>query len=59
MRSKILALEEKYKDTPKKREPHPDIGEWWTIYDYGLDTVKSWAKDYKHPYPGNSWKPQY
>ena len=34
------------------REPHPDISCWWTLYDYGIDTVKTWAKDYKHPYPG-------
>ena len=25
-------------------EPHEDIGCWWTIYDYGLDTVKTWKK---------------
>jgi hypothetical protein len=25
-------------------EPHADIGDWWTLYDYGLDTVKTWAK---------------
>ena len=36
----------------KVREPHPDIGCWWTLYDYGLDAVKQWDKDYKHPYPG-------
>ena len=23
-------------------EPHPDIGDFWTLYDYGLDTVKTW-----------------
>lgn len=28
----------------QKREPHPDIGDWWTLYDYGLDTVKTWDK---------------
>jgi hypothetical protein len=25
-------------------EPHEDFGCWWTIYDYGLDTVKTWKK---------------
>ena len=25
-------------------EPHPDIGDWWALYDYGLDTVKTWPK---------------
>lgn len=39
------------------REPHPDISCWWTLYDYGLDTVKTWAKDYKHPYPGERRAP--
>lgn len=38
----------------KVREPHPDIGCWWTLYDYGLDTIKTWDKDYVHPYPGKS-----
>lgn len=33
------------------RQPHPDIGDWWAVYDYGLDTVKGWALDYRHPYP--------
>ena len=37
---------------PKVRQPHPDIGCWWTLYDYGLDKVKTWDKDYEHPYPG-------
>ena len=36
----------------KVREPHPDIGCWWTLYDYGLDAVKIWDKTYVHPYPG-------
>jgi hypothetical protein len=49
---KLIALEEKYKDVIKKREPHPDVGDWWAVYDYGLDSVKAWAKDYHHPYPG-------
>jgi [acyl-carrier-protein] S-malonyltransferase len=52
IREKLLALEKKYAKTPREREPHPDIGCWWTLYDYGLDAVKKWAKDYKHPYPG-------
>ncbi len=38
----------------KVREPHPDIGCWWTLYDYGLDAIKKWDKEYKHPYPGRS-----
>jgi hypothetical protein len=27
---------------PQVPEPHPDIGDFWTLYDYGLDTVKTW-----------------
>ena len=30
-------------------EPHEDFGDWWTIYDYGLDTVKTWKKGCVHP----------
>lgn len=36
----------------KVREPHPNIGCWWTLYDYGLEAVKAWPADYKHPFPG-------
>jgi [acyl-carrier-protein] S-malonyltransferase len=56
VRGRLLALEKKYADTPKVRMPHPDIGCWWTLYDYGLDTVREWAFDYKHPYPEIAWR---
>ena len=46
------ALEKKYEKTPKARQPNPDIADWWALYDYGLEAVKKWAIDYKHPYPG-------
>ncbi len=52
IRRRLLELDALYRDTPKKREPHPDVGCWWTLYDYGLDVVKTWARDYKHAYPG-------
>lgn len=52
IRSKLETLEKLYAQTPKAKEPHPDIGCWWTLYDYGLDVVKAWPKDYKHVYPG-------
>jgi len=51
IRGKIKALEKKYKGTDKSPEPHPDIGDWWALYDYGLDTVKQWKKSYKPEYP--------
>lgn len=51
VRSRLRQLEQKYKSTPKVREPHPDIGDWWALYDYGLDAIKEWDKNYQHPYP--------
>ena len=36
----------------KVRVPHPNIGCWWTLYDYGLEAVKKWPADYEHPFPG-------
>ena len=51
-RAKLLELEKRYAGVPKKGLPHPDLGCWWTVYDYGLERVKGWAPDYKHPYPG-------
>ena len=56
VRATLLALNAKYARVKKIREPHPDIGCWWTLYDYGLDTVRSWSKTYRHPYPGTSVK---
>ena len=52
IRGKLLALERRYAHVPKKQVPHPDVGCWWSLYDYGLERVKAWAPDYKHPYPG-------
>ncbi|MEW5315467.1 MAG: hypothetical protein WDW38_006893 [Sanguina aurantia] len=51
VRETLAALEVKYAGTPKVRQPHPDIGDWWAVYDYGLETVKGWALDYRHSYP--------
>eukprot|EP00955_Chlamydomonas_euryale_P059922 357536-Chlamydomonas_euryale.AAC.1 len=36
---------------PQALEPHADIGEWWTLYDYGLDAVKGWGADFVPDYP--------
>lgn len=36
----------------KAAVPHPDVGDWWALYDYGLDELASWPADYQHPYPG-------
>uniref|UniRef100_A0A1D2A501 Malonyl-CoA:ACP transacylase (MAT) domain-containing protein n=1 Tax=Auxenochlorella protothecoides TaxID=3075 RepID=A0A1D2A501_AUXPR len=51
IRDKLLALEKKYAGVAKARHPHPDIGCWWTLYDYGLERVKTWDAEYRHPYP--------
>jgi hypothetical protein len=51
-RAKLLALEKKYAAVAKARHPHPDVGCWWALYDYGLERIKTWAPDYVHPYPG-------
>ena len=51
-RSRLRALEQKYAAVKKVPQPHPDIGCWWTLYDYGLDAVKRWPPDHAHVYPG-------
>jgi len=51
IKPRLLELEAAYKDTPKARIPHPDIGDFWALYDYGLDHVKTWPSDYEPPYP--------
>eukprot|EP00210_Caulerpa_lentillifera_P007207 g6896.t1 len=51
VREHLVKLNEKYRTVAKSPESHPDIGCWWTLYDYGLEVVKTWNKDYKHPYP--------
>jgi len=51
MRERLLELEERHKDVPRVRVPHPDIGDWWTLYDYGPDHVRSWAPDHAPAYP--------
>lgn len=56
-RDKLKALEAKYSATQKEGRPHPDIGCWWTLYDYGLESIRKWATDYKHIYPGDTFTP--
>ena len=50
-RSKVKALEDKYDQVVKIRVPHQDIGDWITLYDFGLDQVKCWSADYEPQYP--------
>ena len=51
VRDRLQFLIDKYADVPKKPRCHPDLGCWWTLYDYGLDVVQTWAHDYKPDYP--------
>lgn len=53
-REKLKALDKKYSSVKKVRRPHVDIGCWWTLYDYGLPAIKTWAEDFKRNYPGLS-----
>lgn len=48
----LLTMSDRYEGTAKKREPHPDVGCWWTLYDYGPETVQGWERNHVHPYPG-------
>ena len=52
IRSRLQDLETRYANVKKARQPHPDIGCWWALYDYGLDAIKKWPLDHKHVYPG-------
>eukprot|EP00890_Picochlorum_soloecismus_P003879 jgi/Picsp_1/4492/NSC_06713-R1_malonyl :acp acyltransferase len=51
IKSALKNLEKKYAKVPKVREPHSMIGDWWTIYDYGLDELKSWKVDHSPTFP--------
>ena len=51
IRSKLKELIEEHSGVEKRAVPHRDIGCWWTLYDYGLETVRSWPAAYRHPYP--------
>ena len=47
----LLKLEKKYAKVKKAREPHAFIGDWWTLYDYGLEEVRQWKVDYQPVFP--------
>ena len=48
---KLCELVEKYAHVPKKPQPNGSIGDWWALYDYGLDTVKTWPYDFRKEFP--------
>ena len=52
VRARLAALERRYAQVPKAPPAHADLGDWWALYDYGLEAVAGWAPDHKHPYPG-------
>ncbi|PNW86481.1 hypothetical protein CHLRE_02g088250v5 [Chlamydomonas reinhardtii] len=51
VRAALAALESAYADVPKAPRAHPDLGDWWALYDYGPEVVAAWPHDYCHPYP--------
>ncbi|GLC48733.1 hypothetical protein PLESTB_000131000 [Pleodorina starrii] len=51
VRAALQALEDEYASVPKAPRAHPDLGDWWALYDYGPDVVGAWPYDYVHPYP--------
>jgi hypothetical protein len=52
VRAALAELEQRYAAVPKAPAAHPDLGDWWALYDYGAETVAAWPADYQHPYPG-------
>eukprot|EP00798_Chlamydomonas_sp_ICE-L_P030960 gene30960-17151_t len=54
-RAALIERRGKYSGTAKARRPHPDIGDWWTLYDYG-SAVASWDFTYKQVYPEERWR---
>jgi len=48
---KLEELVEKYAHVEKRAEPHPCLSDWWALYDYGLDVVRTWPKDFVKVFP--------
>ena len=48
---KLVELVEKYAHVEKRPEPHVCLGDWWTLYDYGFDEVRTWPKDFVKEFP--------
>ena len=28
------------------------MGDWWALYDVGLDAIRTWDESYRHMWPG-------
>ena len=50
-RQYLRELEAKYQGIAKARCPHPDIGDWWALYDYGAEAIRTWPLGFQPPYP--------
>ena len=37
--------------SPQAGVPHPDVGDWWALYDYGLEAIRKWPAGFEPPYP--------
>ena len=37
--------------SPQAGVPHPDVGDWWALYDYGLEAIRQWPAGFEPPYP--------
>ncbi|KIZ07315.1 (acyl-carrier-protein) S-malonyltransferase [Monoraphidium neglectum] len=51
VRARLAHLELRYATVPKAPLPHPDVGDWWALYDYGPEVVTGWPADFTPPYP--------
>jgi len=48
---KLVELVQKYAHVPKKPQPNESIGDWWALYDYGLDEIKTWPFGFQKEFP--------
>ena len=50
-KEKLERLEEIYRHHPKQPLPHWALGDWWALYDYGIEEIRSWPHDRKVEFP--------
>lgn len=34
------------------RQPNPAVGDWWAVYDAGLESIRAWTFEHRHIWPG-------
>jgi [acyl-carrier-protein] S-malonyltransferase len=49
--ARLVELVEQYAHVEKKPQPNPALSDWWALYDYGYDEVRTWPKDFVKEYP--------